>query len=131
MSKVLKYLPEVEGDEQVFVAQIIKQMNESQALQFANLYRARRRDPMTILLMNLFGFVAIAGVHRFYLGQIGMGLLYLITGGFCLVGTVIDCFRYESLSFNYNQAKAQECARIVMDTMPDTPDGTDDGGAAV
>jgi TM2 domain-containing membrane protein YozV len=121
MSKVLKYLPEVEGDEQVYVAQIIKQMSDEQALQFANLYRARRREPMTVLLMNLFGFVAIAGVHRFYLGQIGMGLLYLITGGFCLIGTVIDCFRYESLSFNFNQAKAQECARIVMETMPEAP----------
>ncbi|PEN14484.1 hypothetical protein CRI94_05520 [Longibacter salinarum] len=118
MSKVLKYLPELEGDEQVFVAQMIKQMSEDQALQFANLYRARRRDPMTILLMNLLGFVAIAGVHRFYLGQVGMGLLYLFTGGFCLVGTVIDCFRYETLTFDYNANKAQECARIVMETMP-------------
>ena len=30
------------------------------------------------------------GVHRFYLGHIGMGILYLLTGGLCGIGWLID-----------------------------------------
>ena len=50
MSKVIKYLPELEGEEQVFVAQLYKDLNEEQAIQFANVYRQRRKDATTTLL---------------------------------------------------------------------------------
>ena len=39
MSKIIKYLPELQGDEQLTVAQIITNMDETQAAQFANVYR--------------------------------------------------------------------------------------------
>lgn len=113
MAKVLKYLPELEGDEQVYVAQRLKQMNDEEAIQFANIYRSRRRDPMTVLLMTLIGFAAIAGLQRFYLGQIVFGLLYLFTGGFCLVGTIVDVVRYQKLALGYNKKKADEAADLV------------------
>ncbi len=87
MSKVIKYLPEIEGDEQVFVARLLKDMTEEQAEQFANVYRTRRKDETTTLILAVLGFVVVAGVHRFYLGQIGMGLAYLLTAGFCFIGT--------------------------------------------
>jgi TM2 domain-containing membrane protein YozV len=122
MSKVLKYLPELEGDEQVYVAQMLKQMSDPQAQQFANVYRARRREPTNVLLLTLLGFVAIAGAQRFYVDQIGMGLLYLFTGGFCFIGTILDCFRYQNLAFEFNRKKADEAAATVMSSMPDTPD---------
>lgn len=32
----------------------------------------------------------IFGLHRFYVGKIGSGLLYLFTGGFCGIGWIID-----------------------------------------
>lgn len=35
-------------------------------------------------------FLGIIGVHRFYRGQIGIGILYLITGGIFFIGWFID-----------------------------------------
>ncbi len=35
-------------------------------------------------------FFGVLGIHRFYLGHIGMGILYLLTGGLCGIGALID-----------------------------------------
>ena len=42
------------------------------------------------------------GVHKFYLGKIGMGILYLFTGGIFLIGWVIDLFTLPSQVRAYN-----------------------------
>jgi len=94
----------------VFVQGLIKEMDDSQAQLFANVYRGRRRDPMVILATTLLGFVVIAGVQRFVLGQIGMGLLYLFTGGLCLIGIIVDLVNYKKLTFEYNLSVAQQVA---------------------
>ncbi len=38
----------------------------------------------------LLTFLGIFGVHRFYLGKVWTGLLYLLTGGLFVVGIVYD-----------------------------------------
>lgn len=35
-------------------------------------------------------FIGIFGAHKFYEGKIGMGVLYLFTGGLCGVGVIVD-----------------------------------------
>jgi hypothetical protein len=37
-----------------------------------------------------------------------MGILYLLTGGLCLIGTIVDLINYKNLAFEYNQKVAQE-----------------------
>ena len=40
-----------------------------------------------------FWLFGLCGLHRIYLGYYGTGILYLLTGGFCLIGTIIDIFK--------------------------------------
>ena len=46
-----------------------------------------KSQSIAIALWFLFGLL---GVHRFYLGHIGIGVLYLLTGGICGIGWLID-----------------------------------------
>lgn len=43
---------------------------------------------VSFILCLLFGYF---GAHKFYEGNIGMGILYLLTGGLCGIMWVIDC----------------------------------------
>ena len=109
----MEILPELEGEEAAYVQMILSNMSPEQAHQFANVYRARRRKPQEILLLTVLGLFFIAGVHRFVLNQIGMGLLYFFTAGLCYVGTIIDLINYQTLTFEYNRKVADDI-RITM-----------------
>ncbi len=113
MANILQLMPTLEGDEMVFIQGILKDMPDNQAQQFANVYNSRRKDPQTILLTTLLGFVVIAGVQRFILGQIGMGLLYLFTGGLCIIGTIVDLVNHKKLAYDYNTKVAQQVVALV------------------
>jgi TM2 domain-containing membrane protein YozV len=113
MARVIDVLPELTGEEMVFVQSLIKDMDDEKARTFASVYRTRRKDPQTILLTALLGLIILAGVHRFIMGQIGMGLLYLFTAGLCLVGTIVDLVNYQKLAFEYNQKAANEVLIMV------------------
>jgi TM2 domain-containing membrane protein YozV len=106
-------MPQLEGDEMNYVQGLIKNMDDAKAAQFANIYLNRRRDPMHILLFTLIGFFGVSGVHRFVLGHIGMGILYLLTGGLCFIGTIIDLVNHKRLTFDYNYKVATEVAGII------------------
>ena len=71
MPRITHYLPELDDPERSFIAQLTAAMSDAQALQFATAYRQARKDPQTILLMAVIGVVAVPGLHRFWLGQVG------------------------------------------------------------
>jgi TM2 domain-containing membrane protein YozV len=106
--KVFEYLPELEGEESQYIGEILRDLDEKEAKLFSNLYRARRRDPVLLLVLALVGLLGVAGIHRFLVGQIGMGLLYVFTGGLCLIGTIVDMINYRNFAFEYNRLKARE-----------------------
>lgn len=102
MAKVIDVLPELQGEEMTYIQGLIKDMDDEKARTFATVYRARRKEPQMILLMALLGFIGIAGVHRFLIDQVGMGILYLLTVGLCWIGTIVDLVNYQKLAFEYN-----------------------------
>lgn len=46
-----------------------------------------------ILALVLCGFLGFLGIHRFYLGYIGLGVLMLLTGGCCGILWIVDFVR--------------------------------------
>ncbi|MCE1201086.1 MAG: TM2 domain-containing protein [Bacteroidia bacterium] len=108
MSRIYDFMPDIQGEEMLFLQKLTQEYSDDKLRKFANIYRARRRDPMLILLLCLVGFVGFAGIHRFLMNQIGMGILYLLTAGLCLIGTIVDLVNYQSLAFNFNRQIAVE-----------------------
>ncbi|MFC4874983.1 TM2 domain-containing protein [Negadavirga shengliensis] len=123
MANVLKHLPELEGMELGYIQGILKNMNDEQASLFAQVYRARRKDSQMVLVLALLGFFGFAGLHRFILGQIGLGILYLLTLGLCFIGTIVDLVNYKSLAYEYNIRIAHETLSLMSNgvTIPDLP----------
>ncbi len=113
MANVLLHLPELQGMELNHIQLLIKDFSDKQAQSFAMIYRARRRDPQMILLTCLVGFLGFAGIHRFLVNQIGMGILYFFTAGLCLIGTIVDAVNYQTIAFEYNRQIAGEVAPLV------------------
>ncbi|MEJ2104327.1 MAG: TM2 domain-containing protein [Ignavibacteriaceae bacterium] len=113
MPNVFQLMPSLEGDEMAYVQELIKDMTDSQAQQFAMAYMARRKDPSNILVFTVIGFIGIAGIQRFVLNQIGMGILFLLTGGLCVIGTIVDLVNFKKLSFEYNSKQAQQVAGMI------------------
>jgi TM2 domain-containing membrane protein YozV len=113
MINVLQLMPTLEGEEMNYVQELIKNMDNNQAQQFAVAYMARRKDPTNILLFTIVGLLGIAGIQRFVLNQVGMGLLYLFTGGLCVIGTIIDLVNHKKLAFEYNSSQAQQVAAMM------------------
>lgn len=113
MARIIDVLPEATGEEMIYLQNLVKDMDDEKARSFANAYRARRREPMLILVTALLGFVGISGVHRFLIGHIGMGILYLFTAGLCLIGTIVDLVNHQKLAFEYNQKVANEVLVMI------------------
>lgn len=47
------------------------------------------KDKWVAFLLCL--FFGVLGLHKFYEGKVGMGVLYLFTGGLCGIGWFVDC----------------------------------------
>lgn len=113
MANVFHFMPDLDGEELTYVNVLLASMDDAQAQQFTLMYRARRKDPQMMLILTLLGFLGLAGIQRFVINQIGMGILYFLTGGLCYVGTIIDLVNYRKLANEYNQRQAYEVASLM------------------
>lgn len=113
MADIMRVMPDLEGEELVYVRGLVERMSDDDAVLFANAYRSQRKDSTNVLLLTLLGFVVIAGLQRFYVGQIGMGIVYLLTAGFCFIGTIVDLIKHKSLALKYNREKAANIAATM------------------
>ncbi|WP_026951645.1 TM2 domain-containing protein [Algoriphagus mannitolivorans] len=124
MANVLRHLPELEGMELGYIQGLMKNMDEDQASLFAQVYRARRKDSQMILILTLIGFFGFAGLHRFILGQVGLGILYILTVGLCFIGTIVDLVNYKSLAYEYNVKMAHETLSMISTHFPSSGSST-------
>src|SRR5215213_7119838 len=121
MPYITHYLPELDEPERAFIEQFTIGMSQETVRQFAAAYRQVRKDPQTLRLMAVIGIVAIPGLHRFWVGHIGMGFLYLVTWGLLLFGTISDIVRYQEIAFTYNQQLAKRIANNLIPSRHELP----------
>lgn len=107
------HLDGVSNDELMHLNHIASGLNENQLRNFYQIYSSRRKKAQDILLFTLLGLIVIAGVQRFVLGQIAMGIVYFLTGGFCLIGTIVDIINHKSMTDEYNRKVANEVLLLV------------------
>ena len=110
---ITHYLPEVDEPERSFIERLTAGMSHENIQQFSAAYRQVRKDPQTLRLMAIIGIVAVPGLHRFWVGHLGVGFLYLVTWGLLLFGTIIDIVKYRDLAFRYNQEAARRIASTL------------------
>lgn len=56
----------------------------------------------------LWFFFGLIGIHKFYLGKTGMGILYIFTAGLFSIGWIVDLFILGKQVDKYNAALKQE-----------------------
>lgn len=101
-------LTDLTGDEWVFVQQATADLTENQKKNFYIIYSGKRKKSQDLLIFTILGFFGFAGIQRFALGQIGMGLLYFFTFGLCWIGTIVDLVNYKTLGDEHNRKMAYE-----------------------
>ncbi|MDO4789670.1 MAG: TM2 domain-containing protein [Porphyromonas sp.] len=75
------------------------------------LSRVELRDPTIMLVISILG--GTLGIDRFMLGQIGLGVLKLLTGGGCGIWTIVDWFLVSQNTKEYNMSKIREALMYI------------------
>ena len=111
--QLLMTIPGLQPEEVITIQELTKDFSEEEQRHFITFYSGRRKEQQTLLLLAAVGFLGVAGIHRFAINQPGMGILFLLTVGFCGVGTIIDMVNARALAADYNQQQAIETASMV------------------
>lgn len=57
------------------------------------IYMEPQKSPKSrVILLLLFWLAGVLGLHKFYSGKIGLGFLYMFTGGLFGLGLIVDFF---------------------------------------
>ncbi|MCQ2455712.1 MAG: TM2 domain-containing protein [Clostridia bacterium] len=91
-----KYFP---AEKIMYLKEKLQSLDEQK---FSLISTIELKDPTTILLISI--FLGGLGIDRFMIGDTGMGVLKLLTGGCCCILTIIDWFtiskKAKELNFN-------------------------------
>lgn len=109
----LMSLPGITPDEYSYLQQATTGLDEQQLRNFLMIYSSKRKNPSDMLIFCLIGLFAVPGLQRFIIGQIGMGILYLLTAGLCFIGSIIDVVNHKTLAFEHNQKMVFESLQMV------------------
>ena len=79
------------------------------------------REPRSVGMAYLLwvpSMFGVAGLHRFYTGHWGTGLLWLFTGGLCGIGSVVDLFLIPEQVRFYNRSDRLDTIEGSQPPMP-------------
>jgi len=96
--------------------QLTAGMTDQQKYAFQAQYGALRKDRVLILVISI--FLGTLGIDRFLVGDIGLGLLKLFTGGVCGIFWIVDLFLITGRVDDYNRQKAHEIATGIKMSSP-------------
>src|SRR5580698_2515271 len=91
--------------------QLTQGMTEQQKFLFQAQYGSERKDRTIILVVSI--LLGYLGIDRFLVGDVGLGLLKLLTGGVCGIFWLIDIFLIMGRVDDFNRTKAHEIAMVV------------------
>ena len=98
---MLMMLPDLQPDELMLIQNLTKDMTESQQQQFYIFLKSKRKEKKDLLILTILGFFGVAGIQRFVIGEIGMGIVYLLTIGFCCIGTIVDLVNLDKMASRF------------------------------
>jgi TM2 domain-containing membrane protein YozV len=84
------------------IAEMIKDLPDSKKMIFQSQFASVKKDRGTATILALLLY------DRIWLGEIGLGIVKLITAGLCGIWWLIDIFTAGSRCDEYNRRKAQE-----------------------
>ena len=91
---------------------LMEPMTQEQRMMFQNQYRDVAKSRTTALLLTFLGGV---GAHRFYLGQVGMGIIYsyLCRTFVPAIIAFVELFLIRGRVDRYNETQATELAARI------------------
>lgn len=89
-----KYFP---AEKIMFLKEKLRTIDETK---FNMLSAVELKDPTTLTIVSI--FLGGLGVDRFMLGETGMGILKLLTGGVCGILALVDWFTISKKAKEYN-----------------------------
>jgi TM2 domain-containing membrane protein YozV len=105
-------LPGISPEELGYIQQALSQLTENQQKYFYMSYSTKRKSPQDMLIFCIIGTFLLPGFQRFMVGQVGMGILYLFTGGLCFIGSIVDLVNHKTLALEYNQKMVYESFQV-------------------
>lgn len=84
------------------LAQLTKDLTDSQRMIFQSQYGSEKKDRGTGTILAIFLY------DRIWLGDIGLGIVKILTLGLCWIWGLIDIFTAGSRCDEYNRRKAME-----------------------
>lgn len=96
-----------------YVQTLLSQLPDDKKTLFILQYNNVKKNPTTAVLLAL--FLGGLGIHKFYLNNIGLGIVYLL---FCwtyipAIIAFIEAFAISGVVANYNTKKAQEILMMI------------------
>lgn len=89
------------------IAALTKGFDDSKKMIFQTQYSSERKDRGTATILALFNY------DRIWLGDIGLGIVKLITLGLCGFWWLIDIFTAGSRCDDFNRRKAEEIVNAL------------------